>query len=309
MAPFQYQLFGLTLSSNEPLLSLRAANTQAASDLNLERCCARELIGSLPSPLIAGPRMPYHAETLIDGSVYLEAVDTCAAWVSHDRKLLRWASLNGGVAEAQHSFLFGTALSYVLIERGIEPLHGTAIHCGNTAIALIGACGRGKSTLAAAFLRQGFSLLTDDVLVLTRNREEWIVQPSLGRLKLFPDARNSILAEQRGPAVNPHTDKEILEAPAGEAARLRAIYIVPQLSANREGVRFRPLKQRTALFALVRNTFNVEVTHPARMRRQLKLARDLAASVPVQAILYRKRLADLPAVVSAISRDVETLSR
>lgn len=255
--------------------------------------------------------MPYHAEALSDGSVYLEAVDTCAAWLSQDRKLMRWASLNGGAAEPQHSFLFGTALSYVLIEHGIEPLHGTAVCSGNKAVVLMGACGRGKSTLAAAFLKQGFSLLTDDVLVLKRKCEEWIVQPSLGRLKLFPDSRNSVFEGCRGPAMNPHTDKEVLEVPAVErdGACLKAIYLLPRLSASNECINFRQLKPRTALLALVRNTFNVEVTDPVRMRRQLEFARDLAATVPVRAMLYRKRLPELPAVVSAIMRDVETLNR
>ena len=57
-------------------------------------------------------------------------------------------------------------LSFSLLSLGYEPLHATAVVVDGEAVAFLGDCGYGKSTLGAAFLARGFPLLTDDVLAL-----------------------------------------------------------------------------------------------------------------------------------------------
>lgn len=61
-------------------------------------------------------------------------------------------------------FVLGTCMAALLYQRRILPLHGSAIAVNGRAYAFVGNCGAGKSTLAAAFLQQGFHMVSDDVI-------------------------------------------------------------------------------------------------------------------------------------------------
>src|SRR6185436_17962029 len=52
----------------------------------------------------------------------------------------------------------------VLQQRGLLPLHASALLLGAGAIALLGPSRAGKSTLAAALARRGHPVLADDVV-------------------------------------------------------------------------------------------------------------------------------------------------
>ncbi|NEX18412.1 MAG: hypothetical protein C1943_17865 [Halochromatium sp.] len=60
-------------------------------------------------------------------------------------------------------WLLGTALGALLHQRGLLPLHVSALALSGGAYAFCGDSGAGKSTLAAALHRRGLALLTDDV--------------------------------------------------------------------------------------------------------------------------------------------------
>ncbi len=64
--------------------------------------------------------------------------------------------------------LLGPVIALLLQARGSFLLHGSALAAGNgaPAFAFLGDKGAGKSTTAAAFLRAGFSLLTDDIIAI-----------------------------------------------------------------------------------------------------------------------------------------------
>jgi hypothetical protein len=56
--------------------------------------------------------------------------------------------------------------------------------------------------------------------------------------------------------------------------------------------------------ALVKNTFNSRVVHPARLERQFKQMTRLASVVPVKELSYPRVLADLPKLRDAILADL-----
>src|SRR5213593_346883 len=89
---------------------------------------------------------------------------------------------------AFETYLLGQVLSFALIARGLEPLHATAVVVvGGGAVGFLGDCGRGKSTLGAAFLRAGHALLTDDLLVLRAAGYGFRAAPGPPRIKLFAE--------------------------------------------------------------------------------------------------------------------------
>ena len=86
-------------------------------------------------------------------------------------------------------FLLGSSMGALLYQRGLLPLHGSAIETPRGAMVFVGPQGIGKSTLAAHFQRRGYRILSDDVCVLARDGSDGLrVLPAFPKLRLCPDA-------------------------------------------------------------------------------------------------------------------------
>lgn len=87
-------------------------------------------------------------------------------------------------------YLLGTCMGALFMQREILPLHGSAIVIGGRAYAFVGESGAGKSTLAAAFVNEGYPLLSDDVIAVTLpcSDDVPIVQPAYPQQKLWEES-------------------------------------------------------------------------------------------------------------------------
>lgn len=85
-------------------------------------------------------------------------------------------------------FLLGSTMGALLYQRGLFPLHGSAVETPWGAMIFVGAQGIGKSTLAAQFHRYGYRLLSDDVCAVAAKPEGLEVLPALAHFRLCADA-------------------------------------------------------------------------------------------------------------------------
>src|ERR1700756_3215821 len=85
-------------------------------------------------------------------------------------------------------FLLGSTMGALLYQRGLYPLHGSAVETSWGAMIFVGAQGAGKSTLAAEFHRQGYRLLSDDVCAVERTTNGLRILPALAQIRLRADA-------------------------------------------------------------------------------------------------------------------------
>lgn len=86
-------------------------------------------------------------------------------------------------------YLMGSCMGAILHQRNILPLHGSCVVRGDAAVIISGDSGAGKSTLAAEFLKNGWSLMTDDVAVIRGIKEKHpVVRSSYPSQKLWQDA-------------------------------------------------------------------------------------------------------------------------
>jgi hypothetical protein len=123
-------------------------------------------------------------------------------------------------------FLLGSAMGALLYQRGLFPLHGSAVETRWGAMIFVGAPGAGKSTMAAQFHRCGYRLLSDDVCAVAATSEGLQVLPALAQFRLCSDAY-----ERLGSAVGARFDVDKFVVPMGEGycphpAPLRAIHIL-----------------------------------------------------------------------------------
>jgi hypothetical protein len=93
------------------------------------------------------------------------------------------------------AFILGTAMAFILRQRGLLVLHASCVARGDMAIAFLGGSGWGKSTLASAFHQQGYRLITDDVMALRLDNATAQVVPSFPEVKLLPDAMAAVGAD------------------------------------------------------------------------------------------------------------------
>lgn len=304
-----YTIYGVRIQSDTELIGLDQCHDLHSPDITIRRCAPGETLPWLPELRPNPSSWSFRSRRLADGTVRVHAAEVCDLAIAPGADRIEWSSGSHDFLEASQTYLLGTGLSYCLVARGIEPIHAAVVAVNGKAVALMGDCGYGKSTLAASFIAAGHTLVTDDMLIMTRHGSRWLVEPGVARLKLFPDVRDALLPLLRGVKMNPFTDKEILylKPQASAPIPLRAMYQLPHSRHQTSRIRTRILPARTAFFSLIRNTFNVVVSDPQRLRRQFEFARSVAESVPVRAITYPRNLAALPEVVRAITTEMGSL--
>jgi hypothetical protein len=207
-------------------------------------------------------------------------------------------------------YLLSQALSFSLLERGVEPLHATVVADAGRAVGFMGAPGMGKSTLAAEFLRAGAKVVTDDLLVVDRAGTGFVAQPGPPRIKLSPEVARRLLGKGTVDGqVTAASPKSVI--PLGEGTwradpvRLDRLYVLQVSHAATRRVSIRGVSERRGFLELTRNTFNPVVVTPARLQRQFKAASILASSLSVKTISYPRDLERLGAVREAILRDLD----
>ena len=103
------------------------------------------------------------------------------------RQIRIWPA-EGATQKDIEIFLFGPAWATLCHQRGLLPLHASAVVTGTDITAFAGHSGTGKSTIAAFLNSIGFELITDDILPVSFNQNSipgaW---PYLRRLKLHRD--------------------------------------------------------------------------------------------------------------------------
>lgn len=130
-------------------------------------------------------------------------VDGVGSFRITNSKNIEWSPLNNMVPEEDiRIFLLGSAFGALLIQKGILLFHGNALQKDGKAIACLGHSGSGKSTLAYALMQEGWELLADDLVAITK---DGYVLPGIQRIKLWRDSAeafgldtNSLLPIRKG---------------------------------------------------------------------------------------------------------------
>lgn len=84
-------------------------------------------------------------------------------------------------------YLTGSVMGATMHQRGIFPLHASAVELGGVAVAIAGPSGTGKSTLAMTLVRRGGRLVTDDIAAVEPLSTDQVgIWPGAPRVKLDP---------------------------------------------------------------------------------------------------------------------------
>ena len=251
----------------------------------------------------------FHYLRLADGSDYLRWPKLFEFLVAPDGRHILAHRLARVGFETLQTYLLSQVLSFALLRLGIETLHGTTLAVGSGAVTFLGDCGYGKSTLAAAFVNQGYRLLTDDMLAVKQIGSDTLAYPGLPCLKLMPRTARALLGHfMEAAPINPFTCKRVIRLNHTQVAStprpLRAVYALkpPQKKAPQR-ITIQKLTGQKAWQALTCNTYNPSARNTHRLEEQFAWAANLAQQLPVKSLSYPRSLRVLPQVVEQIVSD------
>lgn len=290
---YSHRLYGSTVRA--PALLSAPFSSSAAADITISEAASPFAPHSAGALISDG----FAYEQMSDGGVRVTWQDLVQFDVSNDgsRIVARGGSTH---AESVYSYLLSQALSVALLQRGVEALHAVAIEKGGVAIAFIGDCGYGKSTLGAYALRAGARLLTDDLLVCDGDVTPRVL-PGAARIKLDPAIAARTLGTRNGTPMNDARGKWIYPLNprefASEPVRLSRIYAI---QPDSETFSIERLAGAAALRELIAATFNPLKQETQRLRRHLQFNAGLARAVPVFMLQMQKGLEFVPAALEAL---------
>lgn len=187
-------------------------------------------------------------------------------------------------------FIQGSVFGLLCHQRGLFPLHASAVEIGGRAVAFMGDSGAGKSTTAAALLQLGHPLLSDDVSVIDLSGESAMLLSTTPTQKLWRDSLRA-LGVEAGERVRPQLDMDKFERHVGGAfgAAPRPISAICQLETASDdgGAMFEPVAGARAVQMVRRNIYRLQAAQEMGKERRLFLQSATIASTVPQFILRR----------------------
>ncbi len=203
LPPHRYRLYGLTIASWILFSELEAAPVDAPVDAMIR-------LGEVPATL---------GGSEFEGACFQVKAGQLLIWINGVARYL----VSGGseilvqcepdVPESDvRALLLCSPVGALLHQRGLLPLHGSAIATSRGAVVFVGNSGRGKSSLAAHFRERGFQILADDIAVITFDQAgRPLVQPGLPQFKLWPHALRELGKDPENlPRLRPELEKRTL---------------------------------------------------------------------------------------------------
>lgn len=177
-----YKAFGLRISSEIPLPELIQTNLDAA-DVDIEI-----IIDHLVKDKIELAESPYKHVVRENNVMYY--IPNTAFYCVREGRTIAVSPMDDADEDLIRLYILGTCMSALLMQRGIYPLHGSAVAIHGRAYAFVGESGAGKSTLASAFMSQGYPLLSDDLIAVSLSEDDQsaYVIPSFPQQKLWQES-------------------------------------------------------------------------------------------------------------------------
>jgi hypothetical protein len=184
------------------------------------------------------------------------------------------------------SIVAAQALPLAATIRGLEVLHASGVVLHGKALLIAGPPGAGKSSLAAALVRAGAQLLSDDAVALQLGDGKLIAHPGSVMLQLRTEEDRRLHNDARATLGQPAavSSGKYRYLPASSPGPT-AVGCVLLLERSAEQPALEPL-QAVSPFELIASTFNLSVRTPDRLRRQL----DVVSTIASAGLVHRLRV-------------------
>jgi hypothetical protein len=287
LLPLYYEAYGLRWLSQIPMpelqrVALTAETQQDVVDVQIE---SFDLAGLWEKWDVGSDNFVAR-----DGCLFFRIEETGLFLMEHGQRIVV-SPVSGADEKKVRLFILGTCMSIIMMQRGILPLHGSAVVINGWAYVFVGYSGAGKSTLSAALASRGYPLLTDDVVALTWDAGgRAIVSPGYPQQKLWQPSLDGFGMKQQDYATV-HAEITKYAIPAQHyfherAVPLAGIYeLVPQPDHEPGPVQLEAVSGLERLHLLCSHTFRVGLVMRQGLAQWLfETASKLSASVEISRI-------------------------
>lgn len=186
---YRYLVYGMHVESNLQLPevhSLQQEQLPRATPADIEI-----VLGSVPEPLRVVEGHEWTIE--VSGSKCLIQAEGIARFLIEEGQKITVDIYPGATQNDVRVFLIGSALGAAAHQKGLVPLHVSAVQTPGGAIAFTGDSGAGKSTMAAHLNRtMGWPLISDDVSCLSQTDSGPVIESGVHTMKLWQDTLHSL---------------------------------------------------------------------------------------------------------------------
>lgn len=178
------------------------------------------------------------------------------------------------------------ALPLAATIRGLEVLHASGVVLGGRALLIAGPPGAGKSSLAAALVRAGGQLLSDDSVALRLSEGKLTAYAGSTVLQLRPTEDERLSASERAqlgdPADSVAGKQRYVRASTPNPVALGSLFLLERSAEEPAVERLEAVNP----FELLASTFNLSVRTPERLLRQL----DVISTIASNGLAFRLRV-------------------
>lgn len=247
---FTYNAFGLTVLSEIYLPEL--PKVKIANDL-IDVSIKRVDLTGVWSDL-----SKFNKNFVIRENVVMFRVPEKAIFLIQNGNEIFVSPINDSDEDYHRLYILGTCMGAILMQRKILPLHGSAIAIDGKAYAFVGDSGVGKSTLASAFLKKGYQLMSDDVIPVKFSDENIpMVTPAYPQQKLWMESLNQFGMEsgQYKPIVERETKFAVPVSTQFAYQELPLAGIIELVKTDEAEIRITPITNMTRFHTLYTHTY------------------------------------------------------
>ena len=176
---YRYRAFGLNIESDIECPELVSVQDENVADVQIR-------FGSVPDSLEEPKKIGVRFQA--KPNHFLLRVDHIAKFLVSNGNQIIIHKFSGVRDKDIRLFLLGSAVGASLHQRGMLPIHASAIKIKDKCVVFCGASGNGKSTIAMECIERGYDLHADDICVISVSKEEMpMVYPGYPQIKLWED--------------------------------------------------------------------------------------------------------------------------
>jgi hypothetical protein len=322
---FTYIVFGLTVHSNLPIPGLSClGSSKKTADVEVHlgvppdsqrdfQAGSEELTYASSYTDESGNPALRIWKIADDGHLRLAYFDGIQFWLARNGKTL-WAVWPAtSTLEDVASYLLGPVFGLLLRLRGVTCLHASAVSIDNRCISFVGEEGSGKSTIAAAFARQGFGVISDDIAALVESPEGLQVMPAYPHLCLWQDSVKMLYGTAEAlPRLSTGWEKCRL-ALGDQGTRfesrslpLGAIYLLGERRPD-QAPSIEEVRPQASLLSLVADTFANKIIDREMRAHEFAVLGRLVTTVPIRRLHPQDDGSRLEELCQSIREDFASL--
>ncbi len=271
---YHYNCYGFQIDSEIELPELRTGNGTEAD--------VRIRLAKVPDKLEDALKTGIGYQIKKDN--YILTIANVAKYQALRGNEIRIDPYPGADEQSIRVFLLASVFGALSHQRGVLPMHASAIDYQGEAVLFAGSAGSGKSTTAVAFGQKGFPVMSDDISVIRFQKDQPVLYPGPVRSKLWLDSLRQLNYPYREEdRVRPSLEKFLVTTGGKDQTNplpVKKMFILRQKDVA--SVAVETLTGRLAFNAVRHNTFRSRLMEGLGAKpRHFQLCSAFAASIPV----------------------------